>query len=80
MVVEHDGGVAAESRSGDGAKSVYVDGRAKSKYMSVPGLSWLSKDGWEMRVVEKEKWRGIPLCFMPLGRYIAFFIQPPPVD
>ena len=52
---------------------MYVDGRAKSKDMSVPGLSWLSKDGWEMRVVEKEKWREIPLSFMPLGRYIALF-------
>ena len=73
MVVKHDGGVAAETRSGDGAKSAYVDGTAKSEYMSVPGLSWLSKDGWEMRVVEKEKWREIPLCFMPLGNDIALF-------
>lgn len=73
MIVKHDGGVAAESRSGDGAQNVYVDDRAKSKYISVPGVSWLSKDGWEMRVVEKERWTEIPLCYMLLGSDIALF-------
>ena len=63
MVVEHDGGVAADLRSGDGAKSVYVDGRAKCKYISVPGLSWLSKDGWEMQVVREGEVEGDTALF-----------------